>query len=190
MVNSQRIYCYHYTPKMFYCQVSSRRILGIDKYSFLCYNVDMSTFGNNTPYFLYVYGESDDFGGGGRFSYRCPQAMAEVDCGRYTKRYCSVVTRDFPTDRLAKKLLPNFRTSVEDAFTWMSVYYGLQRFQDKVGLEPITVRICDEEVSTALVDGEMPTRCQDWYKAIFNIKWMGVQFEWANEETVKRVIYG
>lgn len=150
----------------------------------------MSTFGNNTPYFLYVYGESDDFGGGGRFSYRCPQAVAEVDCGRYTKRYCSVVMRDFPTDRLAKKLLPDFKISVEDAIAWMSVYYGLRRFQDKVGMEPVMVRMCDEEVSAVLVDGVMPEHGQEWYAEVFNVKWLEVKFERADEATVRRVIYG
>ncbi len=164
--------------------------MDIDKYSFLCYNVDMSTFGSSTPYFLYVYGESDDFGGGGRFSYRCPQAVVDVNYGRYVKKHCTVSMCNFPTDRLAAKLLPNPKINLDGAITWAAVYYGLRRFRDKMDMLPVTVRSCDEDILAALADGVVPERCQDWCREIINVRWMGVQFERVDEETVRRVIYG
>ena len=141
-------------------------------------------------YYLYVFGEEDDFGDGGRFSYRCPQAIVDMDYGRYSKKHNIVVMRDFPTDRLNEMLLPNRDMRINDATTWLAIYYGLVRFRDKIGMFPATVRTCDEEVMTVMMDGIVPERCWEWCEAVFNVKWMGVSFELTDEDDVKGVIYG
>ena len=156
----------------------------------MCYNIDMIDTGKGALYTLYVRGIPDDFGGG-YISYRCPRAIEEIDCGRYSKKHCSVQMWRFPLDRLPQVLLPVTQCDVDGcAVEWAAVYYALLRFQDKVGNFPVTVCGSNDDVMNAL-DSEtnsVPTKCHDWYNAVLNVKWLGVAFRWVAEDVIERML--
>ncbi len=119
------------------------------------------------------------------FSYLCPQAYEYVETKYKTLKVPSVKMCQFPLSSLAPQLLPEGCGMPEDEHTanLSAVYFGLERFFNRVGPMPIEVVTAVPRVVNYIngrLHDMLPVETV-WSKAIFNIKWLGVTIRWSGQ---------
>ena len=132
------------------------------------------------------------------FSYLCPQSVIEVSTKwRKVMKWTSVTMERFPFSNLSAELLPEGCGLVDgkgdntnNIAEYAALYYGLQRFKNRLGVEEVTV-YSDSQLVVNQVLGKFKCDAEHllpWRNAVLGLWWKGIELVWVNREKIEEVL--
>ena len=132
------------------------------------------------------------------FSYLCPQSVTKVSTKWGKSMSVTAVTMErFPFSNLSAELLPEGCSLVDgkgdstnNIAEYAALYYGLERFKDRLGAEEVTV-YSDSQLVVNQVLGKFKCDAEhllSWRNAILSMWWIGLDLEWVEREKIVAVL--
>ncbi len=132
------------------------------------------------------------------FSYLCPQSVVKVPTKwRKSIEQTLVIMKRFPFAGLAPELLPEGcslvdgkRDSTNNIAEYAALYYGLERFNERLGDEEVAV-YSDSKLVVNQVLGKFECKSEHlipWRDAVLGIWWEGINLVWIEREKIEEVL--